>query len=73
MARRAVEALNRVHAHIIGVLLNRMPLQGDSAYYYYYHYGDYSRPDAGSGGGKGKRSRSGGRPAEAPTAAEAGH
>lgn len=70
LARRALEALNRVHAHVVGVLLNRMPLQGDSAYYYYYyHYGDYSRP-SGDGGAKGRRWRPGSRRAKSPTPAE---
>jgi capsular exopolysaccharide synthesis family protein len=60
MARRAVEALLRVNAHIVGVLLNRMPTQSDSAYYYYYHYDDYYRVDDGqSSGGKGGAGRNG--------------
>ena len=61
IAKRALEALNRVNAHVIGVLLNRMPTQS-GGYYYYYQYGDYYGSSDGSGaakgqGKKGRRSR----------------
>lgn len=52
VARRAVEALGRVNARVIGAVLNRMPLQGDGYYYYYYYnYGQYyNTEDRGTGG-----------------------
>jgi non-specific protein-tyrosine kinase len=58
-ARRAVEALTRVKAHIVGVLLNRMPTQGGGGYYYYYQYGEYYRTGDGgkSSGGKGSQGK----------------
>ncbi len=37
IATRALEALRRVQARVVGALLNRMPVSG-SDYYYYYHY-----------------------------------
>jgi tyrosine-protein kinase len=37
VARRTVEALRRVNAHLVGALLNRMPTRGGG--YYYYDYG----------------------------------
>ena len=42
-ARRSLEALGRVNARVVGVLLNRMPTRGAGYYYYYYyyHYGHY--------------------------------
>ncbi len=50
VARRAVEALRRVNARVVGAVLNRMPLQGDGYYYYYYYnYGYYYTSD-GEGG-----------------------
>ncbi len=36
VARRAVEALRRVNARVLGVVLNRMPIRGEGYYYYYY-------------------------------------
>ena len=37
VARRALAALGSVHARVIGVLLNRMPIKGLGYYYYYGH------------------------------------
>jgi len=48
VARRAVEALRRVNARVLGVVLNRMPLQGQG-YYYYYYQTDTQESDSGSG------------------------
>jgi capsular exopolysaccharide synthesis family protein len=48
VARRAVEALTRVNARMVGVLLNRMPKSRVGDYYYYYNYGynyDYDSDD----------------------------
>ncbi len=42
VARRAMEALRRVNARVVGAVLNRMPMQGDSYYYYYYYTYDYA-------------------------------
>jgi capsular exopolysaccharide synthesis family protein len=46
MAKRAMAALERVQARVVGALLNRLPAQGSGyGYYYYYyydHYGYYS-------------------------------
>jgi Mrp family chromosome partitioning ATPase len=42
IARRAMEALRRVNARVIGVVLNRMPIQTDGYYYYYYDNYGYS-------------------------------
>jgi non-specific protein-tyrosine kinase len=38
VAKRALEALKRVNARVIGALLNRMPTRGAGYYYYYYYY-----------------------------------
>ena len=48
VARRAVEALRRVNARVLGAVLNRMPLQGEG-YYYYYYQSDTDSSDSGSG------------------------
>jgi succinoglycan biosynthesis transport protein ExoP len=56
MARRATEALERVHARVIGVLLNRMPSRG-AGYYYYYRYDDYYTPADGSSDNSGANGR----------------
>jgi Mrp family chromosome partitioning ATPase len=50
VARRAVDNLQQVGAHMIGVVLNRVPTHRGGYYYYYYqeYYGD---------GGKRKRVR----------------
>lgn len=37
-ARRALAALNQVQAHVVGVVLNRMPTRGSGYYYYHYNY-----------------------------------
>jgi len=37
---RAVEELKRVHAHILGIILNRSGRRQDSYYYYYYYSKD---------------------------------
>ncbi len=84
IAQRAISALARVNARLVGVLLNRMPLEG-SGYYYYYHYGyydTYNKPGDGGAsrrnGGRSSRSRRSrsGRPAAeaapAPAQAESG-
>ncbi|MFZ1770168.1 MAG: polysaccharide biosynthesis tyrosine autokinase [Caldilinea sp.] len=44
VAKRTVAALRQVQAHLVGVVLNRMPTRGHgySSYYSYYNY-DYSR------------------------------
>jgi capsular exopolysaccharide synthesis family protein len=46
VVKRTVAALQQVQAHIVGVVLNRMPARGHGYYYYhyysYYNY-DYSR------------------------------
>lgn len=60
MARRAVAALRQVNAHLIGALLNRMPLRGAGYYYYYYYYyqgGYYNEDGEGTGKGNGKKRR----------------
>lgn len=50
VARRALEALRRVNARVIGALLNRIPLRGGSYYYYYYYYyGHYYSDDHRNG------------------------
>ena len=56
MAKRATEALGRVHARVIGVLLNRMPSRG-AGYYYYYSYDDYYTPADGSSHNSGTNGR----------------
>jgi polysaccharide biosynthesis transport protein len=51
MATRATEALRRVNAHIVGTVLNRMPMRGGGYYYYYYyHYGHYYTSGNGKNG-----------------------
>lgn len=52
VVKRTVAALQQVQAHIVGVVLNRMPVHGRGygAYHYYYHYnydyaGKYYRRD----------------------------
>ena len=48
LARRAVEELSKVGAHILGVALNRLsPTNTDGYYYYYHHY--YSDGEKGDG------------------------
>jgi succinoglycan biosynthesis transport protein ExoP len=50
-AARAAEALRRVNARIVGVVLNRMPARGGGYYYYYYyHYGQYYTSGNGKNG-----------------------
>lgn len=39
-AQRALEALNRVNAHVVGAVLNRVPKRG----FGYYYYSDYHYP-----------------------------
>jgi capsular exopolysaccharide synthesis family protein len=55
-ARRAMEALRRVNARVVGAILNRLPTSGGGYYYYYYYHGRYhssddSKPGGGSAGG----------------------
>ncbi len=74
VAKRAIEALGRVNARVIGALLNRMPSSGMGYYYYYYyHYGYYGadegshRKDGSNGNGGRRRTRRGGKqPASQP-------
>ena len=41
MAKKARESLTRVGANILGVVLNRVPVDAKKyAYYYYYHQND---------------------------------
>ena len=48
LARRAIEELSKVGAHILGVALNRLsPTNTDGYYYYYHHY--YSDGEKGDG------------------------
>ncbi len=69
IARRAVEALRRVNARIIGAVLNRMPLQGNGYYYYYYNYENYYNSDTpGSRRGAAKNGRAGKNRPERPPA-----
>lgn len=79
VARRALEALRRVNARVVGALLNRMPLRGGGSYYYYYYYyyyGHYYSEDGrgnGAGGLSGLRRRLGRSKPQAappPTAAD---
>lgn len=55
VARRTVAALHQVQAHLLGVVLNRMPMRG-SGYYYYHSYNYtyakqyYRRDDSLAGG-----------------------
>ncbi len=50
MARRALAALQRVNARVVGALINRMPVQGAGYYYYYYYYyGRYYGEDDNGG------------------------
>lgn len=52
-ARRAVVALGRVNARVVGALLNRMPTKGTGYYYYYYYnYEQYSGYEIGNGSGR---------------------
>jgi non-specific protein-tyrosine kinase len=37
-ARRAIAALRQVQAHVVGIVLNRMPTRGSGYYYYHYNY-----------------------------------
>ena len=55
LAQRAVSALARVNARLVGVLLNRMPLEGSGYYYYYYHYGYYDTYNHSGDGGASRR------------------
>ena len=72
LAKRATEALGRVQARVIGVVLNRMPARG-AGYYYYYRYDDYYTAGDGSDRKNGANGRSGRRrvrTAGQPTAAK---
>lgn len=61
IARRALAALQRVNARVVGALINRMPVQGAGYYYYYYYYGHYYGEDENGGRGNGKGRRENGR------------
>jgi len=61
-ARRAMEALRRVNARVVGAILNRLPTSGGGYYYYYYYHGRYhssddGKPGSGSAGGNTPRWR----------------
>ncbi len=81
IAQRAISALARVNARLVGALLNRMPMAGSGYYYYYYHYGYYDTSNS-AGDGSGSRRNGGlssrirrprsGQPAAASAAAESG-
>ena len=48
LARRTIDVLRKVGAHILGVALNRLsPTNTDGYYYYYHHY--YSDGEKGDG------------------------
>ncbi len=50
VAKRALEALKRVNARVVGALLNRMPTRGAGYYYYYYYYTHYYTSGDGQDG-----------------------
>lgn len=52
LALRALTGLRQVKAHVLGVVLNRMPSRGPGSYYYYYYYSHYDGYGADNGGGK---------------------
>ncbi len=79
MARRALAALQRVNARVVGALINRMPVQGAGYYYYYYyHYGHYYGEEENGGRRNGKRRPGNGRfrqpgaPAQTPLPSKSG-
>jgi capsular exopolysaccharide synthesis family protein len=43
VVKRTVAALQQVQAHIVGIVLNRMPTRGHGYYYYHYYNYDYAR------------------------------
>jgi non-specific protein-tyrosine kinase len=56
VARRAIEALRRVNARVVGAILNRLPTSGGGYYYYYYYHGRYhSSDDSKPGGGSSRK------------------
>ncbi len=55
VARRAMEALHRVNARVVGAILNRLPTSGGGYYYYYYYHGRYHSSDDGKPGGSSSR------------------
>lgn len=55
VARRAMEALRRVNARVVGAILNRLPTSGGGYYYYYYYHGRYHSSDDGKPGGSSSR------------------
>jgi succinoglycan biosynthesis transport protein ExoP len=59
MARRALAALSRVNARVVGVAFNRMPARGNEFYYYYHYSSEYSAEAGANGtsasGNKGRR------------------
>lgn len=48
---QTVQALAKVQAHIIGVVLNKFPVKSGGYYYYYYHHYYEDEGDKGAGGG----------------------
>ena len=59
-ARDATDHLLELHAHLLGAVLNDVPLQRDSYYYRHYkyyssYYTDLEKPDSGNGGKRGLR------------------
>ncbi|OQA42884.1 MAG: Tyrosine-protein kinase YwqD [Chloroflexi bacterium ADurb.Bin325] len=61
ITRRAMEALRKVNARVLGAVLNQMPMQGDGYYYYYYYNYDYAGygTDGQSGPGQNGSGRGG--------------
>ena len=60
--QRAIEALERVQARVLGAVLNRLPASGGGYYYYYYyharyHAGDDNKPEGGAPTGRNLRWR----------------
>ncbi len=78
IAKRSVEALTRVNAHLVGALLNRITTRGAGYYYYYYyqygHYGYYGSNHDGSGSANGHKDNGGlfHRPRRRPAKAQRG-
>jgi succinoglycan biosynthesis transport protein ExoP len=56
-ARRAIEALQSVGAHLLGVVINEVRKTGDRYGDYYGRYHSYRRAESGNGGGNGSKPR----------------
>lgn len=70
IARRAVVALQRVNARLVGALLNRMPVEGSGYYYYYYHYGYYDTYNTSGNGHSSRRNGNSGHRVRRPRSGE---